>query len=51
MLPDSMKEMKDAAKNVKRRKDPGPDGITGEMLKHLGANSRAVLLRILITAG
>ena len=31
---------------VKTRKAPGPDGITGEMLKHLGACSRAVLLMI-----
>ena len=44
--PFSMKELKDALKRVKTRKAPGPDGITGEMLKHLGACSRAVLLKI-----
>ena len=42
----SMKELKDALKKVKTRKAPGPDGITGEMLKHLGACSRSVLLQI-----
>ena len=41
-----MKELKDALKKVQTRKAPGPDGITGEMLKHLGACSRAVLLKI-----
>ena len=41
--PFSMKELKDAMKKVKTRKAPGPDGITGELLKHLGACSRAVL--------
>ena len=44
--PFSMKEMKDALKKVKTRKAPGPDGIKGEMLKHLGACFRAVLLKI-----
>ena len=44
--PFSMKELKDALKKVKTKKAPGPDGITGEMLKHLEACSRAVLLKI-----
>ena len=44
--PCSLKELKDALKEVKTRKAPGPDGITGEMLKHLRACSRAVLLKI-----
>ena len=44
--PFSMKELKDALKKVKTKKAPGPDGIAGEMLKHLGACSRAVLLKI-----
>ena len=44
--PFSMKEPKDILKKVKTRKTPGPEGITGEMLKHLGACSRAVLLKI-----
>ena len=39
-----MKELKDALKKVKTRKAPGPDGITGEVLKHLGACTKAVLL-------
>ena len=44
--PFSMKELKDALKKVKTWKAPGPDGITEEMLKHLGACSRAVLLKM-----
>ena len=44
--PFSTKEVKDALKKMKTKKSPGPDGITGEMLKHLGACSRAVLLKI-----
>ena len=44
--PFSTKELKNALKKVKTRKAPGPDGITGEMLKHLGASSRAALLKI-----
>ena len=44
--PFSMKELKDALKKVKTKKAPGPDGITEEMLKHLGACSRAVLHKI-----
>ena len=44
--PFTMKELNDALKKVKIRKAPGPDGITGEMPKHLGACYRAVLLKI-----
>ena len=44
--PFSMKELKDVLKKVKTKKAPGPDGITVEMLKHHGACSRAVLLKI-----
>ena len=44
--PFSIKELKDALKKMKTKKAPGPDGITGEMIKHLGACSRAVLLKI-----
>ena len=44
--PFSMKELKDALKKVETRKAPGPDGNIGELLKHLGACSRAVLLKI-----
>ena len=44
--PFSTKELKDALKKMKTKKAPGPDRITGEMLKHLGACSRAVLLQI-----
>ena len=39
-------ELKDALKKVKTRKALGSDWIIGEMLKHLGACSRAVLLKI-----
>ena len=44
--PFSMNKLKDAFKKLKSKKAPGPDGITGEMLKHLEACSRAVLLKI-----
>ena len=44
--PFSTKVLKDALKKMKTKKAPGPDGITGEMLKHLRACSRAVLLKI-----
>ena len=44
--PFSIKELKDALKKMKTKRAPGPDEITGEMLKHLGACSRAVLLKI-----
>ena len=44
--PFSMKELKNALKKMKTKKAPGPDGITGEMLKHLWACSRAVFLKI-----
>ena len=43
--PFSIKELKDVLK-MKTKKAPRPDRITGEMLKHLGACSRAVLLNI-----
>ena len=36
----------DELKKMKTKKALGPDGTTGEMLKHLGACSRAVLLKI-----
>ena len=39
--PFSIKELKDTLEKTKTKKAPGPDGITGEMLKHLGACSRA----------
>ena len=41
-----MRHVKDTLKKVKIRTAPGPDGITGEMLKHLGAFPRAVLLEM-----
>ena len=44
--PFSMKELKDTLNKVKTRKSLRPDGITGEMLKHLGAYPRAALLKI-----
>ena len=44
--PFSMKDLKDALKLVKTKKAPGPDGNTGEMLKHLESCCRAVLLKI-----
>ena len=44
--PFSTKELKGALKKMKTKKAPGPDEITVEMLKHLGACSRPVLLKI-----
>ena len=42
----SMKELKHAIRKLKSKKAPGPDGVTGDMLKHLGPATRKVLLQI-----
>lgn len=44
--PFTMKELKQGIRKLKPKKAPGPDGITGDMLKHLGPASRTVLLQI-----
>ena len=44
--PFSMKELNNALRRVKTKRAPGPDGITGEMLKRLGPTSKKVLLCI-----
>ena len=42
----TMKELKQAIRKLKSKKAPGPDGITGDMLKHLGPAAKTVLLQI-----
>ena len=44
--PFSMAELEAQLVTTKLKKAPGPDGITNEMLRHLGAGSKAELLRI-----
>ena len=39
-------ELEEALKKIKQKKAPGPDGITNEMLKHLGPGAKRTLLRI-----
>ena len=43
LTPESPEE---ALKKMKQKKAPGPDGITNEMLKHLGPEAKRTLLRI-----
>ena len=40
------KELEEAMQSLKLKKSPGPDGITNEMILHLGENSKKVLLKI-----
>lgn len=42
----SMRELKQGIRKLKSKKAPGPDGVTGDMLKHLGPSSREMLLQI-----
>lgn len=42
----SDKELEEAMQNLKLKKSPGPDGITNEMILHLGMKSKKVLLKI-----
>ena len=44
--PFSMRELNDALQKLKPKKAPGSDGITAEMLKHLGAPAKETLLEI-----
>ena len=40
-------EMEEAIRKLKKRKSPGPDGITNEMIQNLGPRSKKILLKIL----
>ena len=40
------KELEEALQRLKLKKSPGPDGITNEMILHLGEKSKEVLLKI-----
>ena len=42
----SERELQEAMQSLKLRKSPGPDGITNEMILHLGMKSKKVLLTI-----
>ena len=42
----TLRELEEALKKMKQKKAPGPDGITNEMLKHLGPGAKRTLLRI-----
>ena len=42
----TLQELEEALKKMKQEKAPGPDGITNEMLKHLGSAAKRILLRI-----
>ena len=42
----TLRELEGALKKMKQKKVPGPDGITNEMLKHIGPGAKRTLLRI-----
>ena len=42
----NMRELEDALRILSKRKSPGPDKITNEMLQHLGINAKKTLLNI-----
>ena len=42
----NMRELEDALRILSKRKSPGPDKITNEMLQHLGMNAKKTLLNI-----
>ena len=41
----TLRQLGEALKKMKQKKVPGPDGITNEMLKHLGPGAKCTLLR------
>ena len=43
----TMHELQTALKKLKKKKSPGADGITNEMLTHLGHKAKTTLLHIL----
>ena len=40
------KELEEAIKCLKKEKSPGPDGITNEILQHMGKSAKNILLKI-----
>ena len=46
MLPLTLQELNTALRKLKKKKSPGPDGITNEMLTHLDTTARLKLLEI-----
>jgi len=42
----TMSELEEALKKLKLKKAPGPDGVTNEMLKHLGYGAKRILLLV-----
>ena len=42
----TMPEVKKSIKKLKKKKSPGPDNITNEMLQHLGNSALGTLLDI-----
>ena len=42
----TMPELKKSIKKLKKKKSPGPDNITNEMLQHLGNSALGTLLDI-----
>ena len=44
--PFHMRELNLAIKKLKNKKSPGADGITNEMLKHLGPSTKNILLQV-----
>ena len=41
-----MDELDEAIRSLKRKKAPGPDGITNDMIKHFGEKTKSVLLKL-----
>ena len=46
-----MKEIEAAIKQLKCKKAPGPDGVTNDMIKHLGPAARKTLLELFSESG
>ena len=44
--PFHMRELNLAIKKLKNKKAPGVDGVTNDMLKHLGPTAKNILLKI-----
>ena len=45
-LPLTLKELNNVLRKLKKKRSPGPDGITSEMLQHLDTTARLKLLEI-----
>ena len=42
----TMAELNDAIRRLKNKKSPGKDGVSNEMIKHLGPTARQKLLEL-----